>query len=118
MALRDTTEASQLQPWSKTNKEVSTSPVLLELTQSFKALDRLMRTSREIWDKEPARRMGVVFGLAQSPGGKNWDYLLRSLPLLDGDLFERHPAGALEGGVGERLGEAGQQVVEKPRLER
>src|SRR5205814_774529 len=39
---------------------------------------------REIWDKDPERRQAVAMGLAQSPEGDNWPYLLRSLTLLEG----------------------------------
>jgi putative heme-binding domain-containing protein len=40
---------------------------------------------REMWDNEPERREKVAMGLAQRPDGANWEYLVRSLPILDGD---------------------------------
>ena len=40
---------------------------------------------REIFDRDPARRQVVAMGLAQKPDGRNWDYLVRSLPLLEGE---------------------------------
>jgi putative heme-binding domain-containing protein len=38
---------------------------------------------RKIWDESPERRQAVALGLAQQPGGENWPYLIRSLPVLD-----------------------------------
>ncbi len=38
---------------------------------------------REIWDRNPERREPVAMGLAQAPGGENWSYLVRSLPVLE-----------------------------------
>ncbi len=40
---------------------------------------------REIYDRDPDRRVVVAMGLAQDPGGRNWDYLVRSIPLLEGE---------------------------------
>ena len=40
---------------------------------------------REVYDRDPERRQAVAMGLAQSPEGRNWDYLVRSIPLLDGE---------------------------------
>jgi putative heme-binding domain-containing protein len=40
---------------------------------------------RTVWDNHPERRAMVSMGLAQQPGGANWEYLLRSLPILEGD---------------------------------
>ncbi|MBC8876050.1 MAG: HEAT repeat domain-containing protein [Planctomycetes bacterium] len=39
---------------------------------------------RELWERDPERRQAVAMGLAQSPTKENWDYLVRSLPILDG----------------------------------
>jgi putative heme-binding domain-containing protein len=39
---------------------------------------------RHIWDTQPERRTTVALGLAQAPQGENWDYLVRSLPVLEG----------------------------------
>jgi putative heme-binding domain-containing protein len=44
---------------------------------------------REVFENSPERRQAVALGLAQQPGGPNWNYLLRSLPILD-------PAGGRE----------------------
>jgi putative heme-binding domain-containing protein len=38
---------------------------------------------REIWDRNPERREPVAMGLAQMPDGENWDYLVRSLPIVE-----------------------------------
>ena len=38
---------------------------------------------REVFDRDPQRRVEVSLGLAESPGGQNWSYLVRSLPALD-----------------------------------
>lgn len=40
---------------------------------------------REIYDRDPERRKIVAMGLAQKPDGRNWDYLVRSIPILDGE---------------------------------
>ncbi len=40
---------------------------------------------REIWRKDPERREIVALGLAQHPDGENWDYLVRSLNILEGE---------------------------------
>ncbi len=39
---------------------------------------------REIWEHDPERRQAVAMGLAHHPNKENWDYLVRSLPILDG----------------------------------
>ena len=38
---------------------------------------------RTIWETTPERRSAVAMGLALSPTGKNWDYLVASLPVLE-----------------------------------
>lgn len=43
---------------------------------------------REIYDRDPERRPSVAVGLAQSPGGDNWEYLIRSLPVLEGSAAQ------------------------------
>lgn len=40
---------------------------------------------RSMWDRSPERRGMIAMGLAQQPGGANWEYLLKSLPILEGD---------------------------------
>ncbi|MCA9130014.1 MAG: HEAT repeat domain-containing protein [Planctomycetales bacterium] len=42
-----------------------------------------MEYLRQIWVRNPERRQAVALGLAQSPGDENWDYLIRSLPVLE-----------------------------------
>ncbi len=39
---------------------------------------------RHIWRTEPQRRSVVALALSQKPDGDNWDYLVRSLNILDG----------------------------------
>jgi putative heme-binding domain-containing protein len=41
---------------------------------------------REIWQRDPERRTAAAMGMAQSPGGENWPFLVRSLPVLDGGV--------------------------------
>ncbi len=43
---------------------------------------------RKIWRTEPERRAVVSLALAQKPDGENWDYLVRSLSILDGTSAE------------------------------
>lgn len=43
------------------------------------ALDHL----RERWRKSPDRRASIALALAQKPDERNWDYLVRSISLLD-----------------------------------
>ncbi len=38
---------------------------------------------REIWIRSPERRQAVALGLAQQPTDEDWDYLVRSLPVLE-----------------------------------
>lgn len=38
---------------------------------------------RSVWRSEPDRRSVVAMALAQDPDGENWDYLVRSLNILD-----------------------------------
>ncbi len=38
---------------------------------------------REIWVRSPERRQAIALGLAQYPSDENWDYLVRSLPVLE-----------------------------------
>lgn len=38
---------------------------------------------REIWVRSPERRQAVALGLSQQPSDENWDYLIRSLPVLE-----------------------------------
>lgn len=40
---------------------------------------------REIWRRDPDRRQAAAMGLAQRPDGENWNYLVRSLPFLEGN---------------------------------
>ncbi len=38
---------------------------------------------RKLWRSEPERRAVIAMALAQNPDGENWDYLVRSLNVLD-----------------------------------
>jgi putative heme-binding domain-containing protein len=38
---------------------------------------------RQVWLRSPERRQAVALGLAQYPSDENWDYLIRSLPVLE-----------------------------------
>ena len=40
---------------------------------------------RELWRKEPERRSLLAMALSAKPEGENWDYLVRSLNILDAD---------------------------------
>lgn len=44
------------------------------------------RYLREIWRRSPDRRAAVALALAGQPNGDNWDYLVRSLGLLEPDI--------------------------------
>jgi len=39
---------------------------------------------RKVWEEEPERRLTAVMALAQHPDA-NWEYLVRSVPILEGD---------------------------------
>ena len=45
--------------------------------------EQSMAYLRKIWDEDPERRKSASLGLAQQPGGENWSYLIRSLPILE-----------------------------------
>ncbi len=45
--------------------------------------EQSIQLMREIWLKDPERREIVALGLAQHPNEENWDYLLRSIPVLE-----------------------------------
>ncbi len=38
---------------------------------------------RDLYERDPSRRVEVALGLAEQPTGENWKILIRSLPLLD-----------------------------------
>ncbi|TVP99308.1 MAG: heme-binding protein [Planctomycetaceae bacterium] len=40
---------------------------------------------RQMWRNDPERRQLIAMALAQNPEGENWDYLVRSLGVLDGE---------------------------------
>ncbi len=40
---------------------------------------------RQLWRNDPERRHLIAVGLAQQPDGENWDYLVRSLGVLEGE---------------------------------
>lgn len=40
---------------------------------------------RKVWRNDPERRQPIAMGLAQHPEGPNWDYLVRSLNILEGE---------------------------------
>ena len=52
---------------------------LLAQSQTEEAMEHL----RGSWLQEEMRRGDIAIGLAQSPSGKNWNYLVASLPILD-----------------------------------
>ena len=52
---------------------------LLAQSGEESAMDHL----RTLWRNEEKRRADIAVGLAQQPDGKNWNYLVASLPLLD-----------------------------------
>ncbi|MFW6170063.1 MAG: heme-binding protein, partial [Planctomycetota bacterium] len=49
--------------------------------------DQSMAYLRSVWDRNPERREPVAMGLAQSPHGENWKYLVRSLPLVESETL-------------------------------
>lgn len=38
---------------------------------------------RKVWDSSPERRQPIALGLAQSPAGENWSYIVRSLQYME-----------------------------------
>jgi len=42
---------------------------------------------RELWETDPDRRHLVALALAQTPDGENWSYLVRSIPILEGNML-------------------------------
>ncbi len=40
---------------------------------------------RKVWRNDPERRQPIAMGLALHPDGQNWDYLVRSLNVLEGE---------------------------------
>jgi len=46
---------------------------------------------RGLWDRDPERRPALAMGLAQSPTPDNWNYLVRSLPIVEGDVAQEIP---------------------------
>lgn len=46
--------------------------------------EQAMTYLRSTWDAEPEHRQTVAMGLAQAPDGDNWDYLINSLPIVEG----------------------------------
>ncbi|GIW92318.1 MAG: heme-binding protein [Pirellulaceae bacterium] len=42
---------------------------------------------RDLWESDPERRAVLALALAQHPDGPNWNYLVRSIPLLEGDTL-------------------------------
>ncbi len=48
-------------------------------------LPEAMAYLRKMYDREPERRAAIAMALAQFPEGRNWDYLVRSIAILDGD---------------------------------
>ncbi len=45
--------------------------------------ERSMRYLRQIWRRSPDRRPSVALALAQHPDGENWDYIVRSLSVIE-----------------------------------
>lgn len=45
--------------------------------------EEAMAYLREIWVRSPERRQAVALGLSMKPNDENWDYLVRSLPVLE-----------------------------------
>lgn len=45
-----------------------------------------MEYLRHVFDTDTSRRLEVTLGLAEKPSGKNWAYLVRSLPILNAEL--------------------------------
>lgn len=45
--------------------------------------DDAMDYLRQLWKTDEQRRVDITLGLATQPAGKNWSYLVASLPILD-----------------------------------
>lgn len=50
---------------------------------SSQGTDESQAYLREVWVRSPERRQAIALGLAQYPTDENWDYLIRSLPVLE-----------------------------------
>ena len=48
----------------------------------------VMTRMREMYEQHPERRAAIAMALAQHPDGENWDYLLRSLPIVESDAAQ------------------------------
>ncbi|MEL6105190.1 MAG: HEAT repeat domain-containing protein [Planctomycetota bacterium] len=57
---------------------------LLATAEDPEAADYL----RTLWRQEPQRRAVISIALSVNPGGENWDYLVRSLNIVDDDAAE------------------------------
>lgn len=40
---------------------------------------------RQVWEDSPERRVAAAIALAQTPSKENWEYLVRTLPVLQGE---------------------------------
>ncbi len=45
--------------------------------------ERSLRYLRQVWRRSPDRRPSVALALAQHPDGENWDYIVRSLSIIE-----------------------------------
>lgn len=73
-----------------TDEEVSTGDVFRRLRTGIVAMlsaagdDESLAYLRKIWREDPERRQVVAIGLSNYPNDENWDYLVRSLNILEG----------------------------------
>jgi len=47
--------------------------------------DESLAYLRSLWEEDPEHRQTITIGLAQAPDGPNWEYLVKSLPVLEAD---------------------------------
>ena len=73
--------------------------------------ERAMRYLRSVWEEEPEQRQTVAMGLAQQPDGLNWDYLIRSVPVLEGEAAREVMASLLTVDSAPEDPEAFRQVI-------
>jgi len=72
-------------------KVVASDPVRKRLKVAILAVlardgsDSCMAYLRDVYDREATRRAEVTIGLSEKPEGKNWDYLVRGLAVVDDD---------------------------------
>jgi putative heme-binding domain-containing protein len=73
---------SQLDPAEESSQRLKVGIVaVLSRSGDAKSLEYL----RKVWEEDPERRQATAMGLSLHPTEENWPYLVRSLPVLEGN---------------------------------